>query len=393
MTACAPLPHERLAEPARWVYLLWVYGALALSVFLVGVTGWPRGAELVTMWVAVGLAALWLPWMPDVARRGRNSWQVTGYYVVLAVLGAVLLGINPQFSPFASVEFSFSFVLFEARAALLAAGLTAVLNLAVQTEWLTKEVPPYAAILGVVVPLGVGGWLLGQEAERRRRTVLELRQALAENEGLHNQLLTQAREAGVREERERLAREVHDTVAQGLTGIIAQLNAADRTSPDARQAHLAQVRALASSSLAEARRAVQALRPEALEDSHLPEALQDLATHWSHTSGLTPEVEVTGAPTRLATDVEVALYRVAQESLTNIAKHANATRTVLTLSYEDEAVLLDVVDNGEGFDPEESTVDGYGLSVMRQRLESVGGTLTVEATRNQGTAISAVIPR
>jgi signal transduction histidine kinase len=205
----------------------------------------------------------------------------------------------------------------------------------------------------------------------------------------------------VLDERQRLAGEIHDTLAQGLTGIITQLEAAEqlRNDQDEWQRHVEQAQKLARESLSEARRSVQALRPGQLEGSRLPEAFAKLAKTWSETSGVPVRIETNGEAVPLSTELEVTLFRAAQEALTNVAKHANATRVGLTLSYLEDMVLLDVLDDGVGFNVGfESTADagangnGYGLSAMRQRLLRVGGSLEIESGPGGGTAISASVP-
>ena len=138
------------------------------------------------------------------------------------------------------------------------------------------------------------GLMIDQLADANHR----LEATMAENVGLHAQLLVQAREAGVVEERQRLAGEIHDTLAQGLAGIVAQLEAAEqaRDHPAELSRHLGQARALARSSLTEARRSVRALRPEQLERASLPEAIDELARAWSATSAVPVDVETTGTP-------------------------------------------------------------------------------------------------
>lgn len=220
-----------------------------------------------------------------------------------------------------------------------------------------------------------------------------LEATMAENAGLHAQLLVQAREAGVVEERQRLAGEIHDTLAQGLAGIVAQLEAAEqaRGDPAELSRHLTQARALARSSLTEARRSVRALRPEQLERASLPEAIDELARAWSVRSAVPVDVETTGRPTPLGPAIEAAIFRAAQEALSNVAKHGAASRVHLTLTYLDDALLLDVADNGSGFDPAAHT-HGYGLVAMRQRLAGVAGHLTVESAPGAGTTINAAVP-
>ncbi|GAA2899079.1 sensor histidine kinase [Nonomuraea rubra] len=203
----------------------------------------------------------------------------------------------------------------------------------------------------------------------------------------------QSRIVGALEERARLAREIHDTLAQGFSGIIAQLEAAEQggDDPEAVRKRIAQAKQLARDSLKEARRSVDALRPEPLERAPLHEALKGVAERWSAATGVTATVSVDGEPRRLPEDVEATLLRAAQEGLANVAKHARAGRAVLTLSYMEEEVTLDVLDDGAGFDPA-GTGGGYGLVAMRERAARSGGTVTVESALGEGTALCVSIP-
>jgi signal transduction histidine kinase len=248
-----------------------------------------------------------------------------------------------------------------------------------------------------------------EQNEARKHMITELAEAnhrleemIAENTGLQAQLLTQAREAGAGDERQRMAREIHDTIAQGLTGIVTQLEAAQQTSGDAeRERRIDNAKRLARDSLAEARRSVQALRPQALENSRLPEALADEVARWSVTSGVTGDVETTGEARALHPEVEVTLLRVAQEALANVAKHAGASRAGVTLSYMEDVVSVDVRDDGAGFAVTERNghlagetpaAGGFGLIAMRQRVSRLAGQLEIESEPGAGTAVSASLP-
>ena len=204
-----------------------------------------------------------------------------------------------------------------------------------------------------------------------------------------------------------MAREIHDTIAQGLTGIVTQLEAAQQTGNDAeRERRISNAKRLARDSLAEARRSVQALRPQALENSRLPEALADEVARWSATSGVAAEVETTGQARALHPEVEVTLLRVAQEALANVAKHAEASRAGVTLSYMEDVVSLDVRDDGAGFAvtsaegsranghraDETPAAGGFGLIAMRQRVSRLAGQLEIESEPGAGTAVSASLP-
>jgi signal transduction histidine kinase len=274
------------------------------------------------------------------------------------------------------------------------------------SNWLSPRALPFLIfIIGLqTLIVGGGGYIgirMSHENTKRRKLVADLEAALEENAGLHVQLLTQAREAGVLDERQRLAREIHDTLAQGLTGIITQLEAAEQAHEhnEVWQRHVDQARSLARESLTEARRSVQALRPEPLEGSRLADAIGDMATRWSESASVPLHFETTGHPTPLLVDLEVALFRVSQEALTNVAKHADASKVGVTLSYMDDVVLLDVRDDGVGFSSGSATTDsrsvsvqGFGLKGMGQRLQRVGGRLEIESAPGAGTAISASVP-
>ena len=153
-------------------------------------------------------------------------------------------------------------------------------------------------------------------------------------------------------------------------------------------------------SLTEARRSVQALRPAPLEEASLPEALGEMARRWSETSAVELSFATTGEPRPLLAEVEMALFRVAQEALANVTKHAEASKVGLTLSYTGQAVLLDVRDDGVGFLAKQVGGDngrpangqGFGLEGMRQRLRRVAGSLEIESAPGDGTAISASVP-
>ena len=251
---------------------------------------------------------------------------------------------------------------------------------------------------------GYYGWLTDEQSAARKRTIDQLNEAnerlaaaMAENAQLQAQLVASARDAGVRDERDRLAREIHDTLAQGLAGIVAQLQAARTASATGRERHLDTAAELARSTLVEARRSVQALRPEPLEGARLPDALADVAARWAEVSGVPAAVTTTGTPRQLHPEVEIALLRTGQEALANVGKHASASRVGVTLSYMEDVVTLDVRDDGIGFDLAglpEAVADGsgFGLTGMRQRVGRVAGRLEIESAPGEGTAVCATVP-
>ncbi|WP_053058110.1 sensor histidine kinase [Rubrobacter aplysinae] len=223
-----------------------------------------------------------------------------------------------------------------------------------------------------------------------------------ENMRLLEEARRAGREAGVLVERQRLAHEIHDTLAQGFNSIVIKLETMERRLPPAAAAartDLDSARATARESLAEARRLIWALRPEALDRHSLPEALQTLAERWSGENDARAGVSVSGTPRQLPTEVETALLRTAQETLSNARKHARASRVMLTLSYMKGLVVLDAWDDGVGFDPggvsrEAMPHDtgGFGLRAMRERISQLGGSVTVESEPGEGTSLAVELP-
>ncbi|WP_214323333.1 sensor histidine kinase [Nonomuraea sediminis] len=376
-----------MTDVTRWIHVGLAYGLLAVSA--AGAAFMGAGAGTVPL---VVLAAAWIvPLIWLFPRRDERPALVCGYYVVLDVLAWALVTRSAAFAVFASVGYLLAFAILPARLAMIGVTGTAVLTVVGQMGP-EAQVGVYTVIGGIAVPLVFAGWYVAAESDKRRELITELRTALAENAELHARLLEQAREAGVRDERQRMSGEIHDTIAQDLVALTGQLRAADRAAEETvRRRHLDQAATLAARGLAEARRSVRALRPEPLENGLLPEAITRMARTWGETADVALTVEVTGTPVALAPDLEVTLFRVAQEALANVAKHAGAARAGVTLSYEDSAVLLDVRDDGRGFDPE-SPREGFGLDGMRQRVHGVGGTLEVESEPGQGTAVAVSVP-
>jgi signal transduction histidine kinase len=225
-----------------------------------------------------------------------------------------------------------------------------------------------------------------------------VRTAAAQNEERRRLLDTLAaaeRRAGVLEERQRLAGEIHDTLAQGFAAIVVHLEQADvasTTSADAARPHLDFARSIARENLEEARRMLTALRPEVLEqEGGLSSAIGRVCEDWARRAEVPCAVHVTGDVMLLHSEVEVMLLRATQELLANVRKHARATHATVTLSYISDVVVLDVRDDGAGFSPNVSAA-GFGLRGLRERAEQFGGNLEVESTVGEGTTVSVSIP-
>ncbi|MDX6763306.1 sensor histidine kinase, partial [Streptomyces sp. F8] len=269
----------------------------------------------------------------------------------------------------------------------------------------------------VAVATVLGYQALYRESERRRELIEELITTRAE-------LAAAERSAGILAERERLAREIHDTLAQGLSSIQLLLRAAERALPEGAPAlpHIAQAREAAQDNLAEARRFVRALTPPDLEHGSLAAALERLCAGvpgprvrfslsgrprvlplerlCAGVPGPRVRFSLSGRPRVLPTPYEVALLRIAQSALANVVRHARAGRAEITLTFMDASVTLDIVDDGHGFDPSSAATGqgsgsgdgGFGLPAMRSRAESLGGLFTVESAPGQGTAVAVTLP-
>ncbi|MFI0353516.1 sensor histidine kinase [Actinomadura sp. 9N407] len=251
-------------------------------------------------------------------------------------------------------------------------------------------------VLGAAVAVAVvfGYQALYRESEQRQRLIEELTAARSE-------LAAAEHARGVLAERERLSREIHDTLAQGLSSIQLLLRAAERALPERPSAaldHVQHARQAAADNLDEARRFVQALSPPALEEGSLPAALERLCAT-TRSPGLSIRCHTSGTPTELPTPHEVALLRIAQSALANTVQHAQATRVELTLSYMGTEVALDVVDDGRGFHPGDlpapgtnGSGSGFGIAAMRARARALHGTLSIESAPDQGTALAVTLP-
>jgi signal transduction histidine kinase len=237
--------------------------------------------------------------------------------------------------------------------------------------------------VGLLVAVGLGVWItrIIHQSHQRARLVGDLadtRAALAE----------MSRRAGALAERERLARDIHDTLAQGFTSVLLLLEAAEaEKETEAAWRHVARARRTAKDNLDEARALIAELAPPALRDASLPDALRVLVGRVGADLPTAPTLAVTGQPRPLPADQEVALLRVAQEALTNVRRHAAADEVAVELSYRDGGVALRVCDDGRGFDPAATTA-GFGLAGMRERVAQVGGVLAVRSGQG-GTTVSA----
>ena len=378
-----------------WSALFFVLLALSAGVAVADLdSGARRGAVLA---LVAGLA-LW--YWHEVIRTGRAlSGRVAALPSVAAAaaLWASLLVLHPIFQllMFSAYHLACSGPAPMRRAVPRIAIVSAVL---VATTSVREGFQPLDLVFYGAVTLALGLLVammqaIDEQSEQRRRLLEELESARGE-------LAAAERRAGMLAERQRLAREIHDTLAQGFASIVTLSEAARaqaRGSPEVAMRRLEEAGQVARSSLAEARRAIWALRPAALERGSLGHALGELAAEFGSQTGIEAHSAVTGEEADLGPAAQEAWLRVAQEALANVRKHARAHRVQLTLSYLDDATLLDVRDDGTGFDPaapaRNGSGGGFGLAGMRERLAAHGGTLTIETAPGQGTSVAAALPR
>ncbi|MCC8244077.1 sensor histidine kinase [Saccharothrix luteola] len=385
-----------LLREHRWnqAWALAPLGLLLLACAVSVATG-PRdwSEQAATLGVAVALA-VWHTWFVVLHPQwwDRWVWPMVGYFVGLLAFTSALVLRDEAFQLFVPMCYVLAFLALPGWPAYVGV-------VAANVPWLVVPgTDPSRLLLNLTLSTAlavlVGAMIRAMEREaiRRRETNAELVAVAAENARLHGLLVEQARAAGVAGERARLAREIHDTVAQGLTGIVTQLEAIDeRAVPPGRvRSRLEIAGGLARTSLVEVRRSIEALRPGPLEDARLGDAVRQAVTTWREQYGVPATVTVTGTPQPLHSEVEVTVLRAAQEALSNVGRHASAGRVDVTLSYMEDVVVLDVRDDGTGFTPGHG--GGFGLTALRERVRALAGGVDIESAPGGGTAVSVTVP-
>lgn len=339
-------------------------GAFAV-VYLLGAvvarTAGPRRVLAGALWV-VGLSVVWVGLLVVVPEAAYLVFPL--FFLYLHVLPRV---VGP--------------------AAVVAATLVAVVALGLHGGFTVGGVVGPLVGAGVALLIGLGYRALAREAAEREALVAEL---LA----TRDRLAATEREQGVLAERARLAREIHDTVAQGLSSIQMLLHAAERADGDRPGTeHIRLARETAADGLADTRRFIRELAPPTL-DQGLGAALRRLAEQQWTRHGLT--VGVTVPDVALPMDVETALLRLAQGAVANAVQHARAAHVDVVVAVDGREARLTVVDDGVGFDPvttgdRAAATDSFGLRAMAERVEQFGGRLTVDSAPGRGTTITAVL--
>jgi signal transduction histidine kinase len=356
--------------------------ALALTVKAGGLTA-PR----IAVYAVLAAALVAWHWLMVGRRTDRRTGPMLAYAGVAIALCVALMWLNPIFQILLFVLYAQLYLVLPARWATVGA---VVLTALLVARGVVREpaLTPAWLTIGALSLLFCGVFTLWirsvvRQSEQRQRLIDALRAA-------QEDLALQQRADGVLAERERLAREIHDTLAQGFVSVVTLLEAAEERLADteAVREHLALAKREARDNLAEARRFVSALRPELLDDGSLADALIALTTRWSAATGVPATATHSGTARPLPRELEVALLRAVQEALANVARHAGATEVRVALDYGADTVRLAVRDDGSGFVP--GARPGYGLAGMRDRLAAFGGEVTVASAPGVGTEVTVV---
>lgn len=390
-----------------WVSWAWVWSAFFYLLLIMPLALTLRNDEiaavqlpwLIGLSVLFGLAhwvgAIYLPHrIPDIRRRPSI---LLIYIITLVIIWIFLVRIDPVF--FAAIGGIFCQIYFwlPPRWSIIST-VVLMIYLALQdaagSGWFGREIWWIWFILTIAAAF-LGLWIhaIINQSEQRKRLIQQLEDAQGE-------LAAAERRAGMLNERQRLAHEIHDTLAQGFISIVTHLEAAEQALPldvPVVARHLEQARQTARDSLTQARRVVQALRPEPLVEATLAQAIQRVVAGWTSENGIPAHATVTGDPQALHPNIEVHLLRAAQEALTNVRKHANASQVAVTLSYMPDLIVLDIQDNGVGINGSSvkrtaENKGGYGLIAMNERIEQLGGQVSLESEPGEGTTVAIQVP-
>lgn len=383
-------------EPTwHWLWHVYVVGMVAIAVAVVfQLDEWLAARST---WGATAAMVVMIAWLTvagrHVPRMGALSWRSVGYVAVAIALWTAALWCS--LGAFAAMPalYPVVFSTIPMVPAIATSLLITVFPLGFDVARSGVSSPHFPlsvamTLIGLIVAPIIGIVIIGSVRQRMRLAglVRELSDSRAEASRL-------SREAGVAAERERLAREIHDTLAQGFTSIVALAQAVEAelaTDAAAVARHVSLIETTARENLAEARTMVTKLTPSALDGETLPAAIARQCRAFSAETGI--EIDATVAvdtpPRDMATDV--VLLRVAQEALTNVRRHADATRVRITLDGDDGVVRLSVSDNGIGLGADHT--DGFGLRGVRTRVAQAGGSVSIAPAPGGGTTIAVAVP-
>ncbi|MCC6500514.1 MAG: sensor histidine kinase [Anaerolineales bacterium] len=377
-------------EQWDWVWHFSAYSLLILNIILV-YNDEPRIPNFLFFLVLSALLGLW--YIPFINIFTLRSWEYPKRGALYLVPGwaiwAGLISLTADSLLLMGIFFPLVFSRFPIRWAIgltffQTVGLFFLYIALYPTErWFTLLL----LIAGLLaISTIIGGFITSiiKQSTERQRLIDDLTRSQAN-------LMRVEREAGRLTERQRLARDIHDSVAQHFTSIIMHLSASRLSKAGSVQAQIQQAEDAAREGLDEIRRIVWDMQPEPIEKASLIEAVEEMAARWSAENRAQVKVKVTGVPRPLPESAETALLRISQEAMHNIHKHAQAKHVNITFSFMEDIFAMDIADDGLGFDPSKISA-GFGLKTMRDRIEELNGTLTVESERGRGTAIAVSLP-
>jgi signal transduction histidine kinase len=384
--------HTTHAYEQMWVWWIAMFAFAALVV----AGAFLFDGDLSVLQQTIGLSALavlgvayWRIGFP--AMRDDDDRRSALYLLIAFSILALLLTMHPAaftllFGLFPQCYSGFTRTRYGATAGLILSTITGVGSFG-WAGWDTSELPNIVLQMAFTIGFGLlfGIWItrIIHQSSYRAELIQEL-------ERTRSELAEVNRSAGIQSERERLAAEIHDTLAQGFTSIVLLATAAQAksTSP---VPELISIEATARENLAESRALVAALQPVPLQNSSMQAAIGRLVERFGIECDVATSFEIVGTPTPCAPNLEVAFVRIAQEALTNARKHSDASLVAVTLSF-DENIELVVHDDGVGFDPSVSS-SGFGLDGLRRRLMQLGGELGIDTSPGSGTVLHASAPR
>ena len=376
-------------SPLSTLTKVWIGVAIASWSVAVALTVTPPLTNPATLgWIAIAIVVV-IAMVFALSERLHN-WPTSTVYigVAFAIAGwAALMFHDDRWSVLSFALFSMCFTKGREIGIALAAIVSGI--------WLAAEIvsdsprwtlmSPFTAFaVGAIISIVI--YRVGDDNESQAALISELRET-------RDELAASERERATLAERARFAGEIHDTLAQGFTSIVLVSRATQKTQDWT--TGLTKIETTAQQNLAAARRLVAAMRPAELDQANLTDALQGQLDNLG--DNITSSLIIDGPPVELANATETALLRTAQEALLNVRTHAQASTVHMTLSYVGSTVLLDVVDDGIGLRHNEiadrgSLTGGQGLAALRQRAETLGGALEVEAAQGGGTAVSLQLP-
>jgi signal transduction histidine kinase len=374
-------------RPVGWHVAYGVLAAMAAILFLLD-----SGISPVDRWAGLAILAVSCGWYAAVGRRALGSdFSRTGLaYIVVAIPLTIGLFVTAPFGTLLLfMLYPHIWALLSTRRAFIASAVIAVATgirlvgwPGYSSGWLLSVSTVTVGLFMVSVVIGLWIGRVIRQSKSRGTLITELTATQAE-------LAQVSHRAGVAAERERLARDIHDTLTQGFASILLLLDAAEAEigpGNEPARGHLRNARRTAQENIAEARAMITTLTPPHLRQTSLPEALRQLVDRLRPQLGSQAGLVITGDPRPLSTDKEVVLLRAAQEALTNVHRHAAASRVDVELVNRPGCVTLLITDDGRGFDPGVPGA-GFGLDGMRARVAQVDGTMQVRTAPGKGTSI------